>query len=78
MAGYGESANCMEAEMKIAHSDAEKREQLTRDFYVTMTFFKLPIDVRKVALESAKGARWRSAARCYRAIVNSLPIRNVP
>ena len=55
-------------------SDAQIREQLTRDFYVTMTFFKLPIEVRKVALESANRS-WRSAARCYRAIVNSLPCR---
>jgi hypothetical protein len=55
-----------------AQSDARKREQLTHDFYVAMAFFKLPIEVRKVALESAK-RRWRYSARIYRAIVNSLP-----
>jgi hypothetical protein len=60
--------------MTPAQSDAKKREQLTRDFYVTMTYFRLPLEVRKVALESANRS-WRSAARCYRAIVLSLPGR---
>jgi hypothetical protein len=55
-------------------TDAEKQRQLTRDFYVTMTYFKLPLEVRKVALESAR-MHWRQAARCYAAIVNSLPRR---
>ena len=60
-----------------AQSDAQKREQLTRDFFVTMAYFKLPLENRKIALESANRS-WRAAARCYRAICNSLPIRNVP
>ena len=59
--------------MTPSQSDAKVREQLTRDFYVTMAYFKLPLEVRKVALESAHGASWRRAAKCYRAIVNSLP-----
>ena len=63
--------------MTPTQRDAATREQLTRDFYVTMAYFHLPLDVRKVALESARG-RWRYSARIYRAIVNSLPIRNVP
>lgn len=60
--------------MTPAQSDSQKREQLTRDFYVTMAFFQLPIEVRKVALESAR-THWRQASRCYAAIVNSLPRR---
>ena len=56
-------------------TDSEKQRQLTRDFFITMAYFKLPLEVRKVALESARG-RWRQAARCYRAIVNSIPRRS--
>ena len=66
------------AKVKVAHSEAQIREQLRVDFYISMVYFDLPLEVRKIALESAKGARWRQAARCYRAICNSLPIRNVP
>ncbi len=57
----------------IAKTDSETREQLTRDFYVTMTYFKLPLEVRKVAREACEGRRWRYTARVYRAIVLSLP-----
>lgn len=55
-------------------SDARKREQITRDFYISMAYFDLPLEVRKVALESAR-MHWRQASRCYAAIVNSLPRR---
>jgi hypothetical protein len=55
-------------------TDAQKHEQMIRDFYVTMAHYKLPLEVRKVALASAL-SHWRKAARCYHAIANSLQWR---
>ena len=72
-----QALQCRTTQGRITMTDSEKQRQLTRDFYVAMTYFKLPLEVRKVALESAR-MHWRRASRCYRAIVNSLPIRNVP